>query len=348
MSSVLRVRRRVRFCLRLCLHQIRKKPGYCICVLFYSPPPCLYYYFMVHYHTPPPLTLTPRHPSFSLPLTPSAPPLTILPPCTRKIVSAKLQGSRKMASMGPASASSPSPNINDINVTNNHVNANATSNPRHSTAFVSFSSLRSSARRITNSLSPVKQTEPHVFSGKESPPRFSTDRSSTSSRSSHSQQPLLRTRAASSSTASLPYFADQNTTSQKPTRHHPSASATLPTQSPPRGLHRVDAILPSLSRAATSSSIPHASAHQPASSVAMMSIPFGSSFRPENSKPPSIPQPTSGFGPVGSSAPLPGAGLSAGYAFAPPGNVQNPSAVYQHIHDISAKRISTLAYLKKA
>ncbi|MCJ1266919.1 hypothetical protein MMC22_006804 [Lobaria immixta] len=274
-----------------------------------------------------------------------------------------------MASMGPASAPNPSPNDNygngndhgNVNVTNIHANANTNnanstststststpaSNPRHSTAFVSFSSLRSSARRITNSLSPVKQTEPHVFSGKESPPRFSTDRSSTSSRSS--QQPLLRTRAASSSTASLPYFVDQNTTPQKPTRHHPSASATLPTQSPPRGLHRVDAILPSLPRAATSSAIPHASAHQPASSVAMMATPFGSSFRPENGKPPSISQSNSGFGQGGSSAPLPGTGLSAGYAFAPPGNVQNPNAVYQHIQDISAKRISTLAYLKKA
>ena len=30
------------------------------------------------------------------------------------------------------------------------------------------------------------------------------------------------------------------------------------------------------------------------------------------------------------------------------GNMQNPSAVYQHIHEISAKRISTLDYLRKA
>ena len=30
------------------------------------------------------------------------------------------------------------------------------------------------------------------------------------------------------------------------------------------------------------------------------------------------------------------------------GNMQNPSAVYQHIHEISAKRVSTLDYLKKA
>ena len=99
---------------------------------------------------------------------------------------------------------------------------------------------------------------------------------------------------------------------------------------------------------ATSSSIPHASAYQSASSVAIMASPFGGSFRPENGKPPSTPQSSSGLGQGGSSAPLPGTGLSAGHAFAPPGNVQTPNAVYQHIQDISAKRISTLAYLKKA
>lgn len=110
----------------------------------------------------------------------------------------------------------------------------------------------------------------------------------------------------------------------------------------------MDTILPSLSRAATSSSVPHASAHQSASSVAMMATPFGSSFWSESGKPPNISQSSSGFGQGGSSAPLTGAGLSASHAFAPPGNVQNPNAVYQHIQDISAKRISTLAYLKKA
>lgn len=82
--------------------------------------------------------------------------------------------------------------------------------------------------------------------------------------------------------------------------------------------------------------------------MAMMATPFGSSFRPESSKSPNISLSNSGFGQTGGGAPLPGAGLSAGYTYVPPGNVQNPNAVYQHIQDISAKRISTLAYLKKA
>ena len=258
--------------------------------------------------------------------------------------------------MGPTAASSPSPNgipsINHAalpNPTPNlnpsiSLNLNPNLNPRHSTAFVSFSSIRSSARRITNSLSPVKQTDPHVFQGgKESPPRFSTDRSSTSSRSS--QQTSLRVRAASSSTASLPYFPDQKTTPQKSARHHPSISAPFPSHSPPRGLRRVDGILPSLSRAATASSILRSSSQ---SSAAMIVTPFTSNHRPENGKPQSTSQSNLGFGQGGSTAPLPGSGLSAGHASAPPGSLQNPNTVYQHIQDISAKRISTLDYLRKA
>lgn len=221
--------------------------------------------------------------------------------------------------------------INHANATatpnaNINVNANA-ANPRYSTA---FSSLRSSARRITNSLSPVKHIDPHVSLEKDFSPRFSTDRSSSSSRSS--QQTALRPRAASSSTASLSHFSDQKITPQNPIRHQTSASATFPTRSPQRGLRRVDGILPLISRASTASSILHPSAHQSSGSVVMTAAS----------------QPNLGFGPGAAVAPLPGSGLSTGYVPAPPGSLQNPNVVYQHIHDTASKRISTLDYLRKA
>ena len=80
----------------------------------------------------------------------------------------------------------------------------------------------------------------------------------------------------------------------------------------------------------------------------MTVTPFGNNYRSENGKASSTSQSTSGFGQGGNAAPLPGSGLSAGYANAPPGSLQNPHTVYQHIQEMSSKRISTLEYLRKA
>ena len=80
----------------------------------------------------------------------------------------------------------------------------------------------------------------------------------------------------------------------------------------------------------------------------MTVTPFGNTSRSETSKPPHSAQSSSGFGQGGNHAPLPGSGLSAVYVNAPPGGLQNPNTVYQHIHDLSSKRISTLEYLRKA
>lgn len=82
--------------------------------------------------------------------------------------------------------------------------------------------------------------------------------------------------------------------------------------------------------------------------VNMTVTPFGNSSRSETGKPPSSGQSSSGFSQGGNYAPLPGSGLSAGYVNAPPGSLQNPNVVYQHIQDLSSKRISTLEYLRKA
>lgn len=80
----------------------------------------------------------------------------------------------------------------------------------------------------------------------------------------------------------------------------------------------------------------------------MIVTPFASNHRPENGKPPITSQFNATFGQGGIIAPLPGSGLSAGHVSATPGSLQNPITVYQHIQDISAKRISTLDYLRKA
>ena len=74
-----------------------------------------------------------------------------------------------------------------------------------------------------------------------------------------------------------------------------------------------------------------------------MATSFASNFRPDYGKPPGTAQSNVSFGQGGGNPHLP-----------PPATlpsavgVQNPMMVYQHIQDISSKRISTLDYLRKA
>lgn len=212
---------------------------------------------------------------------------------------------------------------------------------RHSTAFISLSSIKSSARRIATSLSPVKQVEVFHSLEQDSPPRFSTDRSSASSISS--PQSLHKYRTASSSTASLPYFPDRRVPSQSPITHHLSPSASFPAQSGHRGLPALDVVLPG---ASPLTSIPPV--NRSSGAIAMISTPFANSFRPENGKQSDSSQSVPMLGQGVNATQLPGSGLSAGYTSAQLGGLQNPVGVYQYIHETSSKRISTLDYLRKA
>lgn len=208
---------------------------------------------------------------------------------------------------------------------------------RNSTSFVSFSSIKTSARRLTTSLSPVKQGALFLPPDPDTPPRVSTASSSTSSATSP-QTP--QNSQAPGSTSSLPYYLDTRVSSHSPKQHQQTASTSSPVQSPLRGLWKVDGVWPR-------TSVP--SENQSSVSPAMIVAPFANSLRPENgSKPPSSSQGSSAFGQGGSISPLPGSGVSAGYAPAPAGGTQNPSTVYQNIQETSSKRISTLDYLRKA
>lgn len=78
----------------------------------------------------------------------------------------------------------------------------------------------------------------------------------------------------------------------------------------------------------------------------MAATTYAIGFRPEFGKPPSTSQSSVSFGQGGNNATVPIPSLPP--AASSTGGMQNPSIVYQQIHDVSSKRISTLDYLKKA
>lgn len=198
------------------------------------------------------------------------------------------------------------------------------------------SSLKASTRRITSSISPVKQDELYALADK-ALPSFSTDRSSTSSKSSH--RTLYKSRAASSSSASLAYGADVNGYSPSAARQQVSALITSPIQ-------RIQTFESQRSRPQTASaSLPHAQPNHSTASVTMTTTAsFASESRPSTGKP-NTSQSNVSFGQGGNSAPLPPPILSQTLAS---GSIHNPHTVYQHIQDTASKRISTLDYLRKA
>lgn len=198
---------------------------------------------------------------------------------------------------------------------------------RNSSSFVSFSSIKTSARRLTTSLSPVKQGALFLPPESESPPRTSIASSSTSSVAS--PQTPKNGQVAGDCSASFPLYPDDKVSLHDLTQHAQLAPISSPVHSPLKGLRIVDgvwpkAVAPPKNR---SSSFP-----------AMIVTPFASSLRSDNSKssqPPNI-------------SPLPNSGVSTSHAPTPAGNTQTPSTVYQQIQEISSKRISTLDYLRKA
>jgi hypothetical protein len=80
----------------------------------------------------------------------------------------------------------------------------------------------------------------------------------------------------------------------------------------------------------------------------MIVAPFANNLRSENGKPSLPSQGNSAFGQATNVSPLPISGFSAGHVPTTTGGAQIPSSVYQHIQQVSAKRISSLDYLRKA
>ncbi|KAL8695306.1 MAG: hypothetical protein Q9218_000205 [Villophora microphyllina] len=202
------------------------------------------------------------------------------------------------------------------------------------------SSLKASTRRITNSISPVKQDELYSLAEK-ALPAFSTDRSSTSSRSSH--RTVYKSRAASSSSVSLLYGPDVNGYSPS-TARQPASTLTA---SPIQKHQALDSASPQQSRPLTAShSFPHADFYQsPILATMTTTVAFASESRPGTGKP-GTSQSNVSFGQgANSSVPLPPPSLSQTLAS---GSIHNPHTVFQHIHDTASKRISTLDYLRKA
>lgn len=204
----------------------------------------------------------------------------------------------------------------------------------NSNSFVSISSIKSSARRLTTSLSPVKQGALFFSPQPESPPRISIASSSISSAAS--PQTPKNAQETGENTASLPFNPDTKDSNHHLTKHQQPAPTSSPAKSPLKGLWEVDGVWPR-------ATVP--SANRSSSFPAMIVTPFANSLRPENSKPS---QGNSALGQGANISPLPSSGISASYAPTPAGSTQTPSTVYQQIQEISSKRISTLDYLRKA
>ncbi|MCJ1454985.1 hypothetical protein MMC28_005338 [Mycoblastus sanguinarius] len=189
--------------------------------------------------------------------------------------------------------------------------------------------IKASAKRIASNISPTQQSH-EAFDpiDQDYPPSFSTKRSSTSSRSSHRSPP----------TSSVSQIPDRKPVPSRlsSSRHHPSA--TTPSHQNLSSQQSLDAIPPQLPTA-----FPYADLNNSTSSLTMASASFANGFRPDYGKPPSTSQSNVSFGQGGNNASVPTPNL-------PPaaGGTQNPNIVYQQIHDVSSKRISTLDYLRKA
>ncbi|KAL8662502.1 MAG: hypothetical protein Q9202_004647 [Teloschistes flavicans] len=199
------------------------------------------------------------------------------------------------------------------------------------------SSLKASTRRITSSISPVKQDELYSLAEK-ALPVFSTDRSSTSSRSSH--RTVYKARAASSSSASLAHGPDVN-------GYSPRQPASSLTASPIQRQRTSDSVSPQQSRPLTASpSFPHAEFYQPPMLATMSTTAALSGDSRPSAVKPSTSQSSNSFGQgANNGVPLPPPSLSQTLTS---GSIHNPHTVYQHIQDTASKRISTLDYLRKA
>lgn len=196
------------------------------------------------------------------------------------------------------------------------------------------SSIKSSAKRIASNISPPQQPDqPWDLIDKEYSPSFSTKRSSTSSRNSY-QGPFRSKDAAAKA-----QLSDRKPLPSQSSRHQPSTSSSI---SSPKAFSTQKSLDESLSPVPTVST--YADLNQSTPSLTMATTAFTNGLRPEYGKPPSTSQSSVSFGQVGNNASLPAPNLPQ----ASTGGMHNPSIVYQQIHDMSSKRISTLDYLRKA
>ena len=202
--------------------------------------------------------------------------------------------------------------------------------PTNTTNIVS--SIKSSAKRIASNISPPHHPDqPWDLVDKAHSPSFSTKRSSTSSKSSY--QGVFR-----KDTVPISQLSDRKPVLSQLGRHQPSTSSSVSSSQalfPHQSLDQVLLPVPVSTYADLNHSTP---------SLTMATTNFANGLRPEYGKPPSTSQSSVSFGQGGNHASLSTSSL-------PPtstGGVQNPSIVYQQIHDVSSKRISTLDYLRKA
>lgn len=193
------------------------------------------------------------------------------------------------------------------------------------------SSIKASARLITNSVSTAKQDDLYEYPLNEntlSP--FSPNRSSTSSRSSRRTSYFSRREASSS--ASLSHESDVSGSPLGP-RYHILASTACPVLK----TRTLETSSPYPSRPFTASApFPHADLNCSSGSFIMATAPYVNDSRPSTGKL-GTSQSNTAFGHGGNGVSLP-----------PPGTTHNPHTVYQHIQNTASKRISTLDYLRKA
>ena len=195
------------------------------------------------------------------------------------------------------------------------------------------SSIKSSAKRIASNISPPQQTDqPWDLVDKEYSPSISTKRSSTSSRSSF--QGAFR-----KDTAAVSQLSDRLPVPLQLSRHQPSISSSTSSQKAFSTQHRSDDTFSPIPTVSTYADLNYSSP-----SLAMATTAFANGLRPEYGKPPSTLQSSVNFGQAANSASLSAPSLPP----ASTGGMQNPSIVYQQIHDVSTKRVSTLDYLRKA
>lgn len=201
------------------------------------------------------------------------------------------------------------------------------------------SSIKSSAKRIASNLSPqtpnifdaVQEDCPHSFSS-------STTRTSTSTSSQSSHPRPHSSKAASISPASPRKASELKPLLSRVTKPDPPTPSSIPSHRDPSAHQSFDEIIPYTSHADLSNS-------SSSLTMAATASTFTSGFRPDFSKPPGTSQSNVSFGQGGNNASGPTPSLPPA---ASTGGMQNPNIIFQQIHDVSSKRISTLDYLRKA
>ncbi|KAI9696954.1 MAG: hypothetical protein M1836_004915 [Candelina mexicana] len=173
---------------------------------------------------------------------------------------------------------------------------------------------------------------------------FSSNRGSVSSRTS---KKVYIPKTASVSAAASPHSPERKTTAGISLQHAPSRSVssasrkeTISTQS------SFDESQQHMSHLTSTTSPLSATESNKSASFAMLAAPFGQHGKKDSNagKPPNTAHSNQNFG-------HDGLGLAPALPPVPTGligGLQNPIIIYQHIHDMASKRISTLDYLRKA